>query len=108
MLLAVLLVQFGPACGLGTASAMDNMQCCKTRCPVGSSRVPANCCRLSTSADKARSEFTNVAQPAFLNALSYPGLLTVRAVSELSTVPYRSPAPPPQRTPSELLCTRQL
>ena len=34
VLLVLLAVQLGPACGFGNAAAMDSMQCCQSKCPA--------------------------------------------------------------------------
>jgi hypothetical protein len=108
LLLAVLVIQIGPACGFGNAAAMDSMQCCQSKCPVHSSQVPANCCRIYTSSDKAKPALGTAAQPALLYMIGHLAPAALRNISDLSFVTYRSAAPPPQRMRLDLLCSRQI
>lgn len=107
LLLGLLLVQLGPACGFANAAFMDSMQCCQTRCPAHSSRIPANCCRILASPDKAKVTVGALPQPALLGAFGHNRPVVIQSLSEVSFVTYRSPAPPPQRT-FDLLCSRQI
>src|SRR5882757_5845943 len=70
LMLGVLLVQLGPACGLGNA-AMDSMQCCQSKCPAHSSQTPANCCRIAASADKAKPGIGTTPQPALVYMIGH-------------------------------------
>src|SRR6266851_783938 len=97
LLLAVLVVQLGPACGFGNAAAMDSMQCCQSKCPVHSSRMLANCCRISASSDKAKPGIGTAPQPALVYMIVHRAPVALHKISDLSLVTYRSAAPPPQR-----------
>src|SRR6266446_6853476 len=108
LLLAVLVVQLGPACGFGNAAAMGSMQCCQSKCPVPSSQMPANCCRISASSDKAKPAIGTALQPALVSMIGHLARVAVSKISDLSLVTYRSAAPPPQRMRLDLLCSRQI
>jgi hypothetical protein len=108
LLLALLVIQLGPACGLGNAAAMDSIQCCESKCPARSSQMPANCCRISASSDKARPAIGIAPQPAVVCVIGYPVPVALHKISDLSIVAYRSAAPPPQRMRLDLLCSRQI
>ena len=43
LLLGVLFVQLGPACGFGNSAAMDSMQCCQTALNVKVNRDVGSC-----------------------------------------------------------------
>lgn len=107
LLLSVLLVQLGPACGFGNAPAMDSMQCCQSKCPARSSQMPANCCRMSASSDKAKPAIATALQPALVT-IGHLALVALHKISDLSFVTYRSPAPPPPRMRLDLFCSRQI
>jgi hypothetical protein len=106
LVLGVLLVQLGPACGLGNA-AMDSMQCCQSKCPAHSSQIPANCCQISASADKAKPGIGTTPQPALVYMIGHTPV-AIHNIPDLSLVTYRSPAPPPQRMRLDLFCSRQI
>jgi hypothetical protein len=108
LLLGVLLVQLGPACGFGSAAAMDSMQCCQSKCPAGSSQMPSNCCRISASSDKAKPGIGTAPQPALVYMIGHLAPVAFQKISELSLVTYRSAAPPPQRMRLDLFCSRQI
>jgi hypothetical protein len=108
LLLGVLLVQLGPACGFGNTAATDSMQCCQTKCPARSSQMPANCCRISASSDKAKPGIGTAPQPALVYMISHRAPFELQKISDLSLVTYRSAAPPPQRRRFDLLCSRQI
>jgi hypothetical protein len=108
LLLAVLVVQLGPACGFANAAAMDSMQCCQSKCPVGSSQMPANCCRISASSDKAKPAIGTAPQPALSYMIGHRAPFALHKISDLYLVTYRSAAPPPQQTALDLLCSRQI
>ena len=97
LLLALLVVQLGPACGLANAAAMDSMQCCQTKCPARSSQMPANCCRIYTSSDKAKPALGTGPEPALVYMIGHFAPVALHNISDLSVVTYRSAAPPPQR-----------
>src|SRR5260370_35627686 len=94
LLLAVLVVQLGPACGFANA-AMDSMQCCQSKCPAHSSQMPANCCRISASSDKAKPGIGIAPQPALVYMIVHRAPVALHTIFDLSLVTYRSPAPPP-------------
>ena len=108
LLLVMLVVQLGPACGLANAAAMDNMQCCQSKCPAHSSQMPANCCRISASSDKAKPSIGSTSHPALVHVIGYRAPVALHKISDLSLVTYRSPAPPPQRMRLDLFCSRQI
>jgi len=108
LLLAVLVVQIGPACGFGNAAAMDSMQCCQSKCPVHSSQMPANCCQIYASSDKAKRAIGTDAQPALVYTIGHIAPAVFHQISELSILTYRSAAPPPQQMRLNLLCSRQI
>ena len=108
MLLALLVVQLGPACGFGNAAAMDSTQCCQSKCPAHSSQMPTNCCRISASSDKARPVIGTAPQSALVYMIGHRAPVTLHKVSDLALVTYRSPAPPPQRKRLDLFCSRQI
>jgi hypothetical protein len=108
LLLAVLIVQIGPACGFANAAAMDGMQCCQSKCPMHSSQMPANCCRIYASSDKAKPVIGTAPQPALVYMIGHIAPAVFHQISDLSIVTYRSPAPPPQRMRLNLLCSRQI
>jgi hypothetical protein len=108
LLLAVLVVQLGPACGFGNAAAMDSMQCCQSKCPVRSSQMPANCCRISASSDKAKPAIGTAPQLSLVYMIGHLAPLALHQISDFSLVTYRSPAPPPQRMRLNLFCSRQI
>jgi len=66
LVLAVLVLQIGPACGLANAGAMDSMQCCQSKCPARSSQMPADCCHISASSDKAKPGIGTAPEPALV------------------------------------------
>lgn len=107
LLLALLAFQLGPACAFANATAMNSMQCCRAKCPAHSSNMPANCCRISASPDKATPSAGNLAQPSLASAVNRSYALPLRIAFEVSFVTYRSPAPPPERM-LELFCSRQI
>src|SRR5258707_420084 len=88
LLLAVLVVQLGPACGFGNAAAMDSMQCCQSKCPVRSSQMPANCCRISASSDKAKPAIGTALQPPLVYMLGHLAPLSLHQISDLFLVTY--------------------
>jgi hypothetical protein len=108
LLLGVLLVQLGPACGFANAAAMDSMQCCQSKCPAHSSQMPANCCRISASSDKAKPGIGTAPQPALAYMIGHRAPVALQKISDLSLVTYRSAAPPPQRMRLDLFCSRQI
>src|SRR5258708_24189133 len=108
LVLAVLVVQLGPACGFANAAAMDSMECCRSKCPAHSSQMPANCCRISASSDKAKPAIGTAPQPALVYMIVHRAPVALHKISDLSLVTYRSPAPPPQRMRLDLLCSRQI
>jgi hypothetical protein len=108
LLLAVLVVQLGPACGFANAVAMNSMQCCQSKCPVHSSQMPANCCRISASSDKAKPGIGAAPQPALVYMIGHGAPGALHKISDLSLVTYRSAAPPPQRMLLDLFCSRQI
>ena len=108
LLLALLVVQLGPACGFANAAAMDSMQCCQSKCPARSSQSPPNCCRISASSDKAKPAIGTAPQPALVYMVGDFTPPEFRKISALSLVTYRSPAPPPQRMRLDQLCSRQI
>ena len=108
LLLGLLIVQLGPACGFANAAAMDSMQCCQSKCPAHSSRMPANCCRISASSDKAKPAIGTAPQPALVYVIAHLAPVALHNISDLSLVTYRSPAPPPQRMRLDLFCSRQI
>jgi hypothetical protein len=108
LLLALLVVQLGPACGLANAVAMDSMQCCQSKCPARSSQMPANCCRIYTSSDKAKPAIGAASQPALVYMIGHLAPVAPHNISDLSVVTYRSAAPPPQGMRLDLLCSRQI
>jgi hypothetical protein len=108
LLLGVLLVQLGPACELANAAAMDSIQCCQTKCPAHSSQMPANCCRISASSDKAKPSIVTAPQPALVYMIGHRVPVALHKISDLSLLIYRSPAPPPQRMRLDLFCSRQI
>jgi hypothetical protein len=108
LLLAVLVVQLGPACGFENAAAMDSMQCCQSKCPAPSSQMPANCCRISASSDKAKPAIGTAPQPLLVYMIGHLAPLALHKISDLSLVTYRSPAPPPERMRLNLFCSRQI
>ncbi len=108
LLLSLLIVQLGPACGLGNAAAMDSMQCCQSKCPTRSSQMPANCCRISASSDKAKPGIGTAPQPALVYMIVHRAPVALHKISDLSLVTYRSAAPPPQRMRLDLFCSRQI
>jgi hypothetical protein len=108
LLLGVLLVQLGPACGLANVAAMDSMQCCQTKCAAHSSQMPANCCRISTSSDKAKPAIGTAPQPRLVYMIGHLAPVALQKTSDLSLVTYRSAAPPPQRMRLDLFCPRQV
>ena len=107
LLLAVLVVQLGPACGFGNAAAMDSMQCCQSKCPVRSSQMPANCCRISASSERAKPAIGSAPQPVLVYMIGHLAPLALHKISDLSLVTYRSLAPP-QRMRLNLFCSRQI
>jgi hypothetical protein len=108
MLLALLVVQLGPACGFGNAAAMDSMQCCQSKCPAHSSQMPANCCRISASSDKAKPGIATAPQPTLVYMIGHRAPVALHKVSDLSLLTYRSAAPPPLRMRLDLFCSRQI
>ena len=108
LLLAVLVVQLGPACGFANAAAMDSMQCCQSKCPAHSSQMPANCCRISASSDKAKPGIGTAPQPAFSCMIDRLAPVSLHKISDLTLVTYRSAAPPPQLMRLYLFCSRQI
>jgi hypothetical protein len=108
LLLALLVVQLGPACGLANAAAMDRMQCCQKKCPARSSRKPANCCRIVASSEKAKPVIGTAPQPALVYMIGHFAPVALHNISDPSVVMYRSAAPPPQRMRLDLLCSRQI
>jgi len=108
LLLAVLVVQLGPACGFANAAAMDSMQCCQSKCPAHSSQMPANCCRISASSDKAKPGVGTAPQPAVIDVIVHHAPVALHKISNLSLLTYSSPAPPPQRMRLDLFCSRQI
>jgi hypothetical protein len=108
LVLGVLLVQLGPACGFANAAAMDSMQCCQSKCPAHSSRTPANCCRISASSDKAKPSIGSAPQPALVYMIGHRAPVALHKISDLSLLTYRSAAPPPQRMRLDLFCSRQI
>jgi hypothetical protein len=108
LLLAVLVVQLGPVCGFENAAAMDSMQCCQSKCPARSWQMPANCCRISASSDKAKPAIGTAPQPSLVYVIGHLAPLALYKIADLSLVTYRSPAPPPQRMRLDVLCSRQI
>jgi len=108
LVLALLVVQLGPACGFENAAAMDSMQCCQSKCPVHPSQMPANCCRISASSDKAKPAVGTAPRPALVYMIGHFAPVALHKISDLSLVTYRSPAPPPQRMRLDLFCSRQI
>ena len=108
LVLAMLLLQLGPACGFGNAGAMDSMQCCQSKCPARSSPMPANCCRISASSDKAKPAVGPAPQPTLACVIRHLVPVGLLRNADLSLVTYRSAAPPPSRMRLDLLCSRQI
>jgi len=108
LLLSVLVFQLGPACGFANASAMASMECCRTKCPSRSSRIPATCCRIFTRSDKATSSTTSAPQGVFGFQIGFLAPVVVEKISNLSFITYRSPAPPPHQMRLNLFCSRQV
>jgi len=108
LLLALLVVQLGPACEFGNAAVMDSMQCCQSECPVRSSQMPANCCRISASSDKAKPVIGTAPQPSLVYMVGHLASVALYKISDPSLVTYRSVAPPPQRMRLSLFCSRQI
>ena len=106
LLLALVVVQLGPACGFASVASAESMQCCQARCPSHSSRAPASCCQISATSDKAVPSASATAQ-APVHLASTADLFQLHRVSDLSWLVYRSPAPPPQNSLA-LLCSRQI
>src|SRR5260370_7527633 len=95
LVLAVLVVQLVPGCGFGNAAAMDSMQCCQSKCPVRSSQMPANCCRISASSDKPKPAIGTALQPSLVYMIGHLARLALHHISTPSLFTYRSPHPPP-------------
>ena len=108
LLLGMLLVQSGPGCWYASAVATDSMQCCQRKCPARFSQMPANCCWISASSDKAKPSIAAAPQPALACTVSHLAPVAVQRISYLSLVTYSSAAPPPQRVRLDLLCSRQI
>jgi hypothetical protein len=108
LMLGVLLVQLGPACGFANAAAIGSMQCCQSKCPAHSSRMPTNCCRIFASSDKAKPAIGTTPQPALVYMIGHLAPVALHKISDLSLVMYRLPAPPPQRMRRDLFCSRQI
>jgi hypothetical protein len=108
LVLAVLVVQLGPACVFANAAAMDSVQCCQGKCPARSSQIPANCCRISASSDKAKPRIGTAPQPTLVYVLGHRAPVVLHKISDLSLLTYRSAAPPPLRMRLDLLCSRQI
>jgi hypothetical protein len=108
LLLALLVFQLGPACGFGNAAAMDSMQCCQSKCPTRSSQMPANCCRISASSDKAKPAIGSPPQLSPVYMIGHVAPFARQKISDLALVMYRSAALPPQRMRLDLLCSRQI
>src|SRR5260370_40852656 len=108
LLLAVLVVQLGPPCGFANAAAMDSMQCCQSKCPAHSSQMPANCCRISASSDKAKPGIGTASQPALVYVIGHLAPVALHKISDLSLLTYRSAAPRSQRMRLDLFCSRHI
>ncbi len=107
LLLLMVVVQLGPACGFASAGTVDSMNCCQTKCPPHSSRQPNNCCQLSVTSDKAVTQ-ASVAPRIKLARMGVSAIVSEpRMVRALSLIAYRSPAPPPQAL-LDILCSRQI
>jgi hypothetical protein len=95
LLLAVLVVQLGPACGFGNAAVMNSMQCCQSKCPVGSSQMLANCCRIYARSEQAKPAIGTVPQPSLVYMICHLASVALQQISDPSLVTYRWAAPHP-------------
>jgi hypothetical protein len=108
LVLGVLLVQLGPACGFANAAAMDSMQCSQSKCPARCSQMPANCCRISASSEKAKPGIGTAPRPTLVYVIGHLAPVALHKIIDLSSLTYRSAAPPPQRMRLDLFCSRQI
>jgi hypothetical protein len=107
LLLLLIGLQVGPACGTVAASTVDAVDCCRSQCPAHSSQRPDKCCRVSAEVERAVAPATVSPQPTVQCGL-FPAIAWIRESQvrwNYTSLVSSGLAPP---ATFEMLCSRQI
>jgi hypothetical protein len=105
LLLLLIGLQVGPACGTVAASALEAARCCLSHCPH-SSQLPEKCCHVSVKVERAVAPATISPQSTVL-CRSFPTIASIReSQGRWDDISFVSGLPPPATF--GMLCSRQI